>query len=517
MSLNNAKPAQLRPHIGKNSTWREQTIDGTAKASLGLLLAGAIVTALLLGTASRPIGTGYLAWTALLPMLFALTSTRSLLLGSLVGWISWLGIGTTVFEGSLPVLPWAFPVLVAVSGFWWAAAGALFVWTRLWIGTFAALVTFPFVLVALEFISSQRLLFGDFANVLGALGYTQFDTPLKDLAALSSVSGISLLVVGINVAIFMALRFRVFSGLPLVGVLILVVILMPWKATDAHSTSSSTVAIVQGAFSKEEKEAARTDEQAAESLLQRYASLSREAVDRGAQMVVWSETILPEVVTDLTLSERTREALSTVPAAFVGAQEFSGDSWFNSVFLWSEGMVSSAYRKQALVPIREAEYTAGGPNQNPVDMGEFSWSPLVCLDSVFPSLSRNAAMRGTNAIVYLTDDTFAGDTSAAYVHVRNTAFRAVETGRYAVFANESGPSAIFDERGEIQAYVPRGVEGIAIATIPGLSAMTPYVLYGDWVGILSVAIIASLALLATGRSVRGARRSGSARPLHRPG
>ncbi len=513
----NEQSAQTRPRAIKNSVWREQRVYETADPALSLLLAGAMVTALLLGISSRPIGTGYLAWIALLPMLFALNRTRSPLLGSLLGWTGWLGIGTTVFEGSLPVLSWAFPVLVAVSGLWWAAAGALFVWTRRWIGTFAALTTFPFALVAMEFISAQRPLFGDLANVLGAIGYTQFDTPFISLARLSSVSAISLLVVGINVAIFMALRFRVVASLPIVGALVLAVFFMPNEAASPIGPSSSTVAIVQGASSKEEKEAARTNEQAAERLLQRYERLSNEAVERGAQMVVWSETILPEVVTDATLSERTREALSTVPAAFVGGQEFSSNHWYNSVFLWSEGMVSSAYRKQALVPIREADYTPGGADQQPVDIGDFSWSPFVCLDSVFPSLSRNSALRGTNALVYLTDDTFAQDTSASYVHLRITAFRAVETGRYAIFANESGPSAIFDAGGEIQAYVPRGVEGIAMATVPGLSAMTPYVLYGDWVGKLSVAIIAILALLTTGRSVRGARRSESARPSHRPG
>src|SRR5690625_660474 len=209
----------------------------------------AVLSATLLFLASRPLGTGYLAWFALVPLLVALTNTDRASRGALLGWIAWLGIGTTIFEGALPVLPWSFPILVAVSGLWWSAAGALYVWVSRKVGNRVSLLMLPFLVVALEYISSRRFLFGDLANALGSLGYTQIDTPLKSLATWSSMSGVSVVLVGLNVGVFLAIRNRRLFGLLPVGV---VLIGLPFlvsafsQASEQEQVAAQDVAIIQG-------------------------------------------------------------------------------------------------------------------------------------------------------------------------------------------------------------------------------------------------------------------------------
>lgn len=462
----------------------------------------ALATAALVGVAARPWGPGWLALLAFVPLLVALTSGRWPLRGAWLGWLASLGAGLAAYEGVAPAELWAYPALVAVAGLPFALAGGLVAWISRRSGPVAATVAFAPVWLAVEFLPAQRWLLGDFASAFTVIGYTQFDTPLRSLAAWSGVSATSLAVFAVNAAVFHAARTRrVVPAVVVTGVVaVLAIVPVPGASVPAPSGASLRIAVVQGAVSSVDTLMARFDRVAGERMLEPYAALTRAAAERDAELVVWGETVLPHPVRGEQVPAYVAEALAAAPRALVGGVAYDGERSFNSVFHWQDGELTEVYRKRALVPFNESRYTAGralpplDANGVPVGMG-------VCLDSMFPGLARDAVRRGAQILVYVTEDAFAGRTVTPASHLRATAFRAVETGRWLVFANQSGPSAIVDARGAIVERVAHGEVAGAVADVPALAGVTPFVRVGDWLGwACVVAMVASIA--ATAR-VRG--------------
>jgi apolipoprotein N-acyltransferase len=383
-----------------------------------------------------------------------------------------------------------------------AVAGGLVVWIGRRGDVRWSIAAFVPVWLVAEFLPAQRWLLGDFASALTAVGYTQFDTPLRGLAAWSGVSAASLAVLVVNVAWVLALRDRRVAPAVVAAVVVAawLAVPVPGAAADAVEREPLRIAIAQGAVSSVDSLMARFDRDAARRMLEPYAELTRAAAERKADLIVWGETVLPQPVREGHVPDYVAEALEPAPRALVGGVAYDGERSYNSVFHWQDGDLVEVYRKRALVPINERRYTSGRALP-PLDVDGVALGMGVCLDSVFGSLAREAVRAGARILVYVTEDSFAGRTVTPELHVRVTAFRAVETGRWVVFANQSGPSAVVDRHGNVIERIEQGDAAGVVVAVPAHAGMTPFVRFGDWVGWACVlASVAGIAAIARGRS-----------------
>lgn len=459
------------------------------------LLALSLASAALINAAPRPFVPGYLAWVALVPLLAVLVSEKRWWRGALAGGLAALGAGLVAFEGVAPAEFWAYPALVLVGCVGWAVAGALLVVGINRFGPVGVWLFLPLFLAA-EFVPAQRALFGEFANGMNALAYTQYGTPLLQAAGWSGVSGVSLLVLGINLALFMAWQRR-FLPLVTIGAIAVAAMLVPvpGSALPAPQAEPLRVAVVQGAVSSVDSLMARFDREAAERMVEPYAELTLLAADHGADLVVWGETVVPFAVRPGHVPDYLGNALAPAPVALVGGVAYDGEHSFNSIFHWADGELTEVYRKRALVPFNERHYTAGQA-MPPLTLNGVRLGMGICLDSVFGAMARDSVRTGAEVLVYVTEDSFAGVTVTPELHLRATAFRAAETGRYVVFANQSGPSAVFDSRGGVIERLRHGEAAGMITELVPLRGVTPFVRFGDWVGML--AVLLTMASLVAG-------------------
>ncbi len=378
----------------------------------------------------------------------ALTSGLALALASaaLIGasgrpWATgWLAlVGLVPLLAALVAEFWAYPALVAVSAIPFALAGAATVAVARRLGAGAAMVAFvPLVLVS-EFVPAQRWLLGDYANVFTALGYTQYGTPLRAAAAWSGISAVSLLVLAANAAAYaLVLRRR---PLPSVAVAagIAAVVLLGGPGRDVQATETAPL--------------------------------------------------------------RVAAALAPAPLGLVGAVSYVSGRAYNAIFHWHAGALLEVFRKRALVPINERQY-GRGEALPPLDVRGIPVGLGVCLDSLVPSFAREAVRAGAQLLVYVTEDSFAGQTVTPGLHLHGTAFRAIETGRTVVFANQSGPSAVIDPAGRAVQRLPHGVAGGFVVEVTGRTGITPFVRFGDWIGglatVTSAVLLALVAIRPTG-------------------
>lgn len=471
------------------------------------LIALSLASAALISAAHRPWpATGYLGWVALIPLVIALSSEKRWLRGALAGGFASLGTSLVAFEGVAPAGLWAYPVLVLLAAIAWAAAGALYVLIANRLGGNLAVLLSPALLVAAEFVPAQRALLGDFANGMGAFGYTQFGTPLLAAAGWSGVSGVSFLAICINAAVLLAWRR---AWLPTLGLLALpfLAVMIPTPGAGQLNTGVAplNVAVVQGAVQSVDTLFARFDRQAAERMMGPYSELTAGAAEHGADLVVWGETTIPHAVRPGHVPDYLIEALAPAPVALLGGVSFTGERSYNSIFHWQEGELTEVYRKRALVPFNERHYTAGRALP-PLDVNGARVGLGICLDTVFGSLTREAVAAGAELLVFVTEDSFAMRTVTPELHLRVTAFRAAETARYVVFANQSGPSGIIDQRGRIIDRIEHGEAAALVAAVPAYGGITPFVRFGDWVGMLSVLLLLTGVTAAIWLPTRGAAR-----------
>jgi len=463
----------------------------------------ALVSAAFLSIAARPWGAGLLAWIALVPLVVALDRSKGPWRGASVAWIAWIGVAVVAFEGVLPVVPWAFVPIVVLTGAGWAVVGAAYVVVRNRLGERTALALLPTAIVAAEFVAARRGVFGDLANPITALGYTQFGLPLHPAAGWSGVSGVTFAVVAINVVVLALLRRKRHVGLAatLGGVALAALVLpVPGQTARPDAEPSLRIALVQDAHASIDVLMARMDLGAADRLLDRYRALERTIDLDQVDLVVWGETSLPSAVRGGTLPTVAASAMRPGTSYLVGSRERAEGSWFNASLMVRDGRIQQAYRKRALVPWIERGYDAGS-GSGAMNVGDHRVGTGVCLDSAFGSLGRDAVVAGAEVLAYLTDDTFAGRTTTPELHMRVTAFRAAETGRAVAFVNRSGPSGAFGPGGATLARLPHGQPAIVAVDLPVATAVTPYVLLGDWLGVLAAVVTIVVLFVAWRRPV----------------
>ena len=143
---------------------------------------------------------------------------------------------------------------------------------------------------------------------------------------------------------------------------------------------------------------------------------------------------------------------------------------YNSAFLLDgAGELVYQYDKRRLVPFGEylpwgskllglsqalarevGEFSRGNPMQEPAQTGHERFGFLICYESIFPELSRQAVQAGARFLVNITNDLWFGDTPAPGQHLQMAAVRAVELRKPLLRVANSGISARIDPFGRVR-------------------------------------------------------------------
>jgi apolipoprotein N-acyltransferase len=469
------------------------------------LVVGALVSSGLFSLALRPWGLGALALLALVPLVLVLARENSVWRGGFYTYLVMVGGVWVAIEGLALEYPWVFVVGVFIYALVFGLVGAVVVWCKNRLGT-RAILAFPFAWVALEFAIGQPLLFGNWANPIMAIGYTQFDTPLLQAARWSGVSGVSFLVVATNTALaFLWLETnRSWRFLPLGVVVVLSgLALVPFDASTPKG-SPFRVGIPQAHLPTLEYTLADFDAGAQSLIAERYKMLLKKLTEQKAQLVVLPETALGGWYSDLERNRLLRDTLSGVSLALVGAKtsyQIEGKPEGRNAILEYQreaGRLREVYAKQLPIPLTEAGF-AKGKNVGLVRLGGVLFGLGICWENVFPHLSRASIQAGAEVLVYQNSLLWAGATATPVLHQRISAFRAVETGRMVIHATAGGSSAILDHTGQVLANAPQSFETILVTNVQPRVGITTFVKFGDWFGVFCCFLVLVVLFLSSRR------------------
>ena len=490
---------------------------------IGLDYSLALVSGALLALSFPRYGHPALAWIALVPLLVALAHKRhpplkAFLLGLTSGFIYfagtlyWTGTVIRTFGGiPLPAAMLGVVLLALYQGFF-PALFALISSRLIARGGLAAVFLSAAAWIATEFF--RGVVFGGFPWVL--LGDSQVTVlPVAQLASVLGVYGVSGLVAFINAAIAYAMltngRRRAVAIAAAAGVLIATGAWGAARIADGALTRAGTpirVGLIQANIAQEDKWKAGE----ARRIFTTYIAMTRDAVKRGAEYVIWPESATPFMFENDPAGQEALRALARevrVPILFGSDQEVTRPepALYNAAFLVTpDGRTAAVYRKIHLVPWGEFipmkrllffvsplvdSFTDFSPGTEMVllPIGSHLASTAICYEVVYPSLIRRAVQGGSELLTTITNDAWYGHSSAPYQHFALASMRAIEQGRYLARAANTGISGVIDPYGRIVRQSSIFEQDALVEQVRFLTVRTIYSRIGDVIAYIAIALV----------------------------
>ena len=245
-----------------------------------------------------------------------------------------------------------------------------------------------------------------------------------------------------------------------------------------------------------------------------YGEGTRRAAEEGAEIVVWPETAVTQVIREGAANGWyefcSRLAKETETTILVGGFTPAPEKDYNSIlcFLPDGSLHETVYHKRKLVPFGEfvpfgtlietlvpplAELVLSGADLTPgsepnvFDLTEGSIGSLICFDSIYDGFTRESVLAGAEVLCLSTNDSWFGDSRALYMHNAQAKLRAVESGRSVLRSANTGLTTLINEKGQTVAEIPIEKEGVLVSDVTLSDHLTLYTRLGNlfvWVGII---------------------------------
>lgn len=467
---------------------------------------------------------GSLAWIALLPLhrvLLNVAPKQGFLRGWLAGFFAftgtmyWVVVAMNLY-GQVP-LPISIAIMFLLTTYLGLFVG-VYAWGFVWMEqrwANMAWVLAPCLWVSLEFLRTYVLT----GMPWGLFGYSQFQwLSIIQIADITSVYGVSFVIVLTNVTLFLGLRWA------LAKTLISTTLVQPWKpllastvlilgtlfyGSLALTNDSSLPTLKVGVAQANIDQALKWDTAYRIETLQRYGRLTK-AMASQSDVIIWPEAATPFLF-EQELGYQTLVvdmiAQAQVPLVFGSPMLRRHDDGkpylLNSAYvLTPQGKLTGRYDKQHLVPFGEyiplknilffldklvvgiGDFHPGtgptllsiphGPTNESIQIGM-----AICYEVIFPDLVRRLAKEGANVLVTITNDAWFGHTVAPYQHFAMVVFRAVENRLAFARAANTGISGFIDASGQVLKTTPIFTEQAITHAISLSGPSTFYTKYGD--------------------------------------
>ncbi|MDF1796800.1 MAG: apolipoprotein N-acyltransferase [Coxiellaceae bacterium] len=326
------------------------------------------------------------------------------------------------------------------------------------------------------------------------LGYTQTTGPLSGYAAILGVYGITLLLC-LTAGAITCFLFRLPERSYIWAIVILAAI---WLGAiileDIYWThpegSPLQVSIVQGNIPQKDK----WNPELAGDIIDTYIRMTKPHLN--SQLIVWPEaavTALPQQAEPLLMPLR-EQAIAHNSSILYGIPLYDAHlgRYYNGALLM--GRNGGTYQKRHLVPFGEffpmknafswiydemaiplSDLSEGPKQQRLLQTDGIFIAPYICYEIAFPSEVANR-LDNANIITVLTDDSWFGDSLASPQHIQMAQMRAEETGRYVIFASNTGPSVLIDAQGTITAEAPQNQQAVLTGEVTPMTGTTPYLI-----------------------------------------
>jgi len=329
------------------------------------------------------------------------------------------------------------------------------------------------------------------------VGYGQIDGPLRALAPVVGVHGLTLVALVLSGAALTLARGarqdRIVAGATIVAIAVVTFALHERDWTEPGGPDLR-VSLIQASIPQDRK---WLPEQLRPTL-QLYGGLTFAEVDR--DLVVWPEVAVPSV------AQRVQDYLDQIDAEasrrglqiYLGilTQDHASGRYRNSLI--GLGPERAEYHKRHLVPFGEffpvpdfarawmrsaglpnQDTLPGEPDQAPLPVGRYAMAPSICYEDTFATEQLDF-LPEAQLLINVSNDAWFGDSIAPHQHLQMAQMRSLEAGRPMLRATNTGISAIIGPDGRIVDRSPQFETHVLRAEVEPRSGSTPYMRTGNW-------------------------------------
>lgn len=517
-----------------------------------------ILSGFLLGISYPPLPLYFLIFVALVPYLYVISKRDSLteisratyLMGFVftVTSLYWVGSWT---KDADPFLMVAGTTLMFFNPLLFLIPSTFFYLARKRLSNNISLLLFPSFWVFYEYIYSVTEFRFPWLTLGNSLSYF---TSFIQIADIIGAYGISLIILFSNISLYLIFikyhRSKSIHFPSLVGILILIIVPLIYgfiRISDfSESGKKVKIGLIQPDFNPHKKwDAGNLDQQ-----LDIYLSLSADAVDEGAEVVVWPEAALPGYLLGPSYPRQVKKIndfadsnkvflLTGMPDAtyYFDKSKAPSDAKplknsdgmytsYNSILLFSPGSEEvQKYGKIKLVPFGEkvplVDYlpflgdiikwnvgiTGWNTGKDTVvfhltnyrfdsGLSEIFVGGLICIESIYPDFCASFVQRGAEILVVVTNDSWYGNSSGPYQHKEFAALRAIENRRSVVRAANGGISCLIDPLGNTIAETNMFERDILVVEAGIQNTLTFYTKYPLLIPLICVSIVILLILIS---------------------
>ena len=334
--------------------------------------------------------------------------------------------------------------------------------------------------------------FGLWGYSIGILGYSLVDTSfIKDVAAFTSVYGLSFVAVYVNAVIVHIIQKcrkspATYSWrkdpfiIAFFAVLFLVQVLIVRQGIGHEQRKTLRVALIGSSLS--------TGASIGNAGYASYREKMQSAFTHDPDLILFPENAFPyfelnesdgTLVKNSLINFQGRDDLyqdllmlsrghaSTTLA--IGLHTYRAGKHYNSLVLYKAGSPVAYYEKRVLVPFTEyvpfklpiPMYVrfAAGPARQSLEANGISWNALICSEVA----DTNIALRKGDPILVSSNDSIFPSAAAGVMHHEMTKVRAIENNAYILRATKGGITSIIDNHGLV---VAQTTDGVLIRDIP---------------------------------------------------
>lgn len=337
-------------------------------------------------------------------------------------------------------------------------------------------------------------------------GYSQIDGPIKGIAPILGVEGITFILVFISS--LLALSITMMQLLPFAISIILLILITPLSSINWYHIKPNSlinVALVQGNIDQY----FYWDPSNIESILKIYLQHTLPILEK-THIIIWPETAIPgnEIMHNKFLVELDYQLKKHHTCLITGIidTKFTKNSYehYNSIIVLGNAdsytySNCNRYNKHHLVLCAESfpckrflkklsyylnipitVINPGNYFQPQLQTHNIKMTAAICYEIILGSQIRNNFKPDTDFLLTIANDIWFGNSAGPWQHFQMVRMRALELGRPILCGTNNGITAVINANGTIKSQIPQFISSVLNTDIMSTTGTTPYAKFGSW-------------------------------------